>query len=301
MPVPGLSLVGFMEEQQALTYLPKYCIFEECSSDALRRHWIEARCRLGDPIPDAGIPDVIPLDRDEHGDYLRLVEQSPQFAGVIQNMGQNPDFALVEIDRLLSFQSHVDLRRGKLMEDVLGPSQSTRKLLEVCLPYIVRDVSLVIEEFPASMPPGATAPAIYPAGTVTIRSNDLNLTRVPIPPLIVQPDFTRIAGIAVAPRNPLVQVVQYGGRYYLKNGFHRAVQMRKAQYTHIPCVLLSATDYCQVVDQQGDAILDLPNMDPCNLPTCGHYTQNRAYTVTLRSWTRMAHVTYAVSVFSEDN
>lgn len=65
----GLSLVGFMHEEEALMYLQKWCIVSDSSPEALGKLWREARDRLGSGTPGAGDPDIREIP-PEYGDYL---------------------------------------------------------------------------------------------------------------------------------------------------------------------------------------------------------------------------------------
>ena len=53
MPTPGLSLVGFLTEQEALYHLGKACVPAANADDAaLRADWLAAKGKLGAPVPN---------------------------------------------------------------------------------------------------------------------------------------------------------------------------------------------------------------------------------------------------------
>src|SRR5208282_2577442 len=100
-----------------------------------------------------------------------------------------------------------------------------------------------------------------------------------------------IAGIQFHSSMPFVHVVRYNGRCYLHNGFHRTVGVRKAGATHVPCILRDVNTISEVgID--GDTF-PVHLMESANPPTVGHFTQNRAWSVTLRNYSRILHVSWA--------
>jgi hypothetical protein len=127
-----------------------------------------------------------------------------------------------------------------------------------------------------------------------IQSPDLNLRLFHFGgPLAHNPVRQLImAGVAFGVASPLVQVVRFGGRCYLKNGFHRAYELRRAGAMQIPCILLDGNDWSQVVPPGPGAFgRDLRAlMESNDPPTCGHFTQERAYPVTLREAVRVIDV-----------
>ena len=80
MPDTALSLVGFMDQQQAHTYLLKTCALmpDQQTPAMLAATWQAARDRLGAPIANAGFPDIQPIPLT-HKDYLNRVIAHPRF------------------------------------------------------------------------------------------------------------------------------------------------------------------------------------------------------------------------------
>lgn len=58
MPDPGLSLLGFLDEPNAIAYLQQICITSESSPETLSDVWKDARQRLGKAVDRAGRPHV---------------------------------------------------------------------------------------------------------------------------------------------------------------------------------------------------------------------------------------------------
>jgi hypothetical protein len=160
------------------------------------------------------------------------------------------------------------------------------ELLSACLPTEIEPCT------PARVVAGSQA-----QGAVHFRCDDVNFVSLGIlggggpgfdPDQLVYP-----TGVAIDIKAPWVQVVEFQGRYFLRNGYHRAYQLMLAGATHIPCITLKATDYMRDVDLGGTLRFDPPLMLGPNPPTCAHYGCGRAYDVPLRKFSRGVTVTWS--------
>jgi hypothetical protein len=124
----GLSLLGFMSEQEAQRYLT---MITNVSPGLAYTHWIAARGRLGDPIPRAGFPEVRSIP-DEHQTYLARVPKNPRFSTTVGEMPWS--FGLVEIEPLLSHQFHVLIERAEKYRAQRTSVLSLKEALQLCLP-----------------------------------------------------------------------------------------------------------------------------------------------------------------------
>jgi hypothetical protein len=61
MPSPGLSLVGFLDQPEAMNHFLAACVPQDSAPAALIAEWNIAKQKLGAPIPNAGYPNVQPL------------------------------------------------------------------------------------------------------------------------------------------------------------------------------------------------------------------------------------------------
>ena len=202
MSYPGLSLVGFMDQQKAVIHLTQDCVPQNPAPAAVLAEWSAAKANLGPPMPRAGHPDVQPLPPNAQSHIQRLSSQ-PWVGATLQN----PefaffDFALVEIDPLLAFQFTINGNRSAHHGSALSRPPSLDQMLELCLPIT---------------PPNEDITWQQQDHSVIIRAKSLNVRLQNYG--VVNAQF---AGIVFGPALPLVQVSEYNGRYYLSNGFHRA-------------------------------------------------------------------------------
>lgn len=77
MSTPGLSLVGFMTDQQkAFQYLRTQRVRSDPSDAALLKEWNAAKAKRGAPMPNAGKPDVLPIPATPTAYITQLRQQA---------------------------------------------------------------------------------------------------------------------------------------------------------------------------------------------------------------------------------
>lgn len=280
MPSPGLSLVGFMEEAEAITHLRNACVVQDASDDALRAEWQTARAKLGPAFPNAGQPDIQPLSTAGVAHVSNLVQQ-PWVQQALQHPAAllGASFQLVEIDPLLAFQFTVDTARSAHHNGNSGSAPSEQELLDMCLPAQQATENIQILQAPGSM---------------MLSSRNMNFHTQAQGFLHGQ-----FLGMQVGLALPFAHVVRHNGRCYLHNGFHRTVGLRKRGATHIPCVFRDVADHQSVGINPGGTF-SAQVMESATPPTLGHFTQDRAYEVTLKAFHRTLHISWAEYVTTHD-
>lgn len=284
MPIPGLSLMGFMCDVAAIEYQRTQCISDDTSDGTLLANWQAARDLLGPANPQAGKPrtGLIPA---KHNAYLDGVERSIRFPLIVQNMSWS--FRMVEIAPLLAYQFHVATDRARTGADATQLGLSRGQLLHICMP---QDVPM----------PNVSQPQMGSDGkSIIIASPDLNVLPFPAVPGEKTDERVNLLVFPFGIIAPLVQVVRFQDRYYLKNGYHRAVHLGLLGYKEMPCILLEATSYEQV-GPTGDGVFPPSLLESENPPTCGHFIQHRACAVNLRKMKRLLRFTLSAEVEPEE-
>lgn len=283
MATPGLSLVGFMHnQQQAVSHLKIPCVPNppNKSDTALAADWVAAQARLGAPFANAGQPSLqaIPIT-DPHIQQLLAVSWAPSIHALL---AQGATFQMVEIDPLLAFQFTVDTARAANHCGTLSHPPGRQEALNVGLPLI-----LSIDQIHASQQ----------GQSVILKSRSLNLGLAAQGPMSAMPD---VIGIQFAWTLPLIHVVRYNGRCYLHNGYHRAYGMRTAGATTMPCMFRDVPDANAAGIKTDGSTFDEALLTSNNPPTFGHFTQGRASPVELRSAIRILQVNWSQhTVFDE--
>jgi hypothetical protein len=281
MPSPGLSLVGFMDQAQALTHLRQACVPAANATDAdLLAQWTAAQAKIDLPAPTLGVPDIqdIPASHIAYAQALfRLQWVANEFTGTTTTAS---NVKMVEIDPLLAYQFTVDLARSGHHCGHLGAVPTIDELFNTCLPN-----TQPIENFSFQKL----------ANSAIIKSRSLNL-RVKVEGIIQN----QLAGIIFGPSLPLVQVVRVNGRCFLYNGFHRAVGLRRAGATHIPCVLRDVVDVKAAGIRDDGATFPEAILMSSNPPTLRHFTQGLAADVQIRATARILHVSWSDYVWADE-
>jgi hypothetical protein len=278
MPTPGLSLVGFIDDQQlALNHLMGACVPANPDPAVLIAQWTAAKAQLGAPIPFAGHPNIQPIEPG-HDAYIQQVLSHPIFQPGPQGAWLGATVQSVEIDPLLAYQMTVDTDRLDHHTSTLPSPPTFDQLLQCCLPLAPTPESFVVI-------PGQTS--------MVLRARSLNVR-------CFQGFWRNDAmGIFFGVSIPLIHVVRHGGHCYLFNGYHRAVGLRRAGFTHIPCIVRDVADHAAVGMNPPEffSAARLVQPDP---PTVGHFTQDRAITVQLRLHSRILHVSWGEHAVPEE-
>jgi hypothetical protein len=273
VPTPGLSLVGFIaDQQQALTHLKTPCLPDPTKSDAdLLADWNAARAKLGRSIARAGHPNLQPIPvTDPH---IQQLLNAPWAAGYLaHHMAQGASFQMVEIDPLLAYQFTVDAVRSNSHCGTLSRPPTRAELFNVCLPLVTANDAVHISDQGHSF---------------IVKSRSLNLQ------IAAQGAIQNMIGIQCSWSLPFVHVTRFNGRCYLHNGYHRALGIRRAGASEMPCFLRDAPD-AGAAGIQPPGTFDLQLLESGNPPTIGHFTRRgRALKVRMRASMRVIQISWS--------
>jgi len=260
-----------MEQGDAVAHLANACVPEDSTEAVLVEEWKTARARLGDAIPRAGQPEILPIPPD-HVHYVAHLCSLPWVQPALASM-PNATFVLVEVDQLLAFQQMISRPRSEFHCDALGRPPAMSELMHVCLPNVQAQEPLVVAGN---------------GNSLLLRAESLNVRTLQggnIAPGVIGIQF----GISL----PLVHVVRFDGRCYLHNGFHRALGARLAGATHVPCLLRDVSSFEEVGINPLGGTFSAELLTSDNPPTLGHFTQGRAHDVQMRRLARYIHVSWA--------
>jgi hypothetical protein len=281
MGVPGLSLVGFLNQSDATAHLTNQCICASLDPASLNAEWNAAREKLGAPFPNAGHPDIQPIPHTGNG-HLQLLQAAPWVTRIFGSGGlwHGCEFKMIELDPLLSVQFAIEDGRAKHFGVMLTTPPTMDELLKLCLPL---------------SPPAETFQTFNSPGAIILKARSLNLI-----------SFgggmfnTEFMGIQFGASLSFLPVVRLNGRCYLHNGFHRALAIRKAGATHAPCIFRDVSDHATAGIRTDGATFGVQLLESTNPPTVGHFTQGRAYDVQLKSFARYLHVSWAEYIIPDE-
>lgn len=153
------------------------------------------------------------------------------------------EVAIVELDRLVVYQHHIDLTFVRELKSKLGPAPSKEQIFRTCLPYDHPQPpvkwSRVRHDNYVFMSPSNDLRFL---STMKLESN--HIKDYPPPGNLVG-----VVGIAVGFGSNFMNALYTEKRLILNNGSHRAYALREMGVTHVPCIVqhVSSRDELDVV------------------------------------------------------
>ncbi|HET7559554.1 MAG TPA: hypothetical protein VFK80_06300 [Limnochordia bacterium] len=211
----GRYLIGLEPIERTLAFLARQTD-EKISKEALQERIDAARRYRASRPTGPEQPPVQPLP-PEFAEHAQRVRERDLYRKLFAD--RDVEIGLVDIASLITVQPHVDFtfaQRRAAAAPTLGDA------LAVCLPA---------EPERADVWGGLTA---APKTACTICAHDLNLN-------VTEAKMEASDGLKVTftfgKTSVFVQALEHNGRYYLKDGTHRAVGFLAAGLTHLPCII----------------------------------------------------------------
>jgi hypothetical protein len=221
------ALIGFMDEQDALSFLRGMTVSDGRSDEELLAAWRESKLAVEQLSNPDLTPEVLEIDK-RFAEQLDAVSKHPLFPESTQQ--KKWSFKLVEIDKLVCFQKFIYIDHAEDMAKETDFSD-TGKLIEFCLSEKASKRPFVVAASPLEF-------------TILSPSQDLRV----IAPLQMQDPSTsrNVFGFALGWGLPFIQVVRLNGRYILRNGYHRVYALKKKGVKHVPCVLIEVDNFSDI-------------------------------------------------------
>jgi hypothetical protein len=153
------------------------------------------------------------------------------------------EVAIVELDRLVVYQHHIDLTFVRQLQSELGPAPTEGQIFRTCLPY----------DHP--QPPVKWCRAHRDSFVFMSPSNDLRfLGTMPLESNHIKDyappgNLVSVVGLAIGFGSNFLNAVYSENRLILNNGSHRAYALREMGVTHVPCIVqhVSSRDELEMV------------------------------------------------------
>ncbi len=211
-------------------------------ADLDRRALVDEWCRANDYYQE--------LEESETGicDEIEVLDLDPALAPLAAEVAADPryrkvfdsvptGFAMVELDKLVLFQTHVMQQGADRLRARLGADPDPESLFRFCQPPTDRQAPVKIRRVGAER---------Y---VFTSESTDFR----PLKPALLRPDQIRdhessgqisgVVGLVIGYGSNFLTAVRQGedGRVVLHTGYHRAYAMRALGITHAPCIVRTLT------------------------------------------------------------
>ncbi len=140
-------------------------------------------------------------------------------------------FGMVELDKLVVYQQRISGSTVSKMTDTLGVPLSDAALAELCLPLTPSDAGfrVALEEDGRFIFISDTHDARF-QGAQLVKPSDVK-------GLKVHGHSQAVVALSVGFTTNVLNVVRYGSRMVLNNGYHRAFALRQLGVTHAPCLI----------------------------------------------------------------
>lgn len=251
---PGRVLWAFLPEAETTNFLRAQCVLGTQSELTLKNAHAAARLHantVGAPVAVTSMP-IEPA----HAAHLVAVQQHPHFQEAVN--GAPWTFQWVRARDLIAMQKFVDLDRGQGVVQAIKAGD-VAGILETCLPA-----------------------KHYPHPVAVIQNQDLSWTA-----MARGYDFRLIGtfqqhdpvtkriniGYSLGFGAPFVHVVQFEGRHYLKNGYHRAHELLVRGVEFIPAIVQDARNWDDVGHRSGFFPAEL--IRGPNPPRVGHLLDDK--------------------------
>jgi hypothetical protein len=228
-----LCLAGATRLADFIAYVQKRTVGgRERDVGELADTWREAASVFeGLQTTEAGVadsPEVKPLPKGLQAHVKKLAK----LTHFQQTFSATPvAFGMVELDKLVVYQQHIMAGAVTKMTDTLKTPLSDTALADVCLPLSQADAGfrLAREE---------DGRFIFISDNHDARFQGAQLLKpADIKGLKINGYSQAVVALSVGFTTNVLNVVRYGSRMVLNNGYHRAFALRQLGITHAPCLI----------------------------------------------------------------
>jgi hypothetical protein len=215
---PARVLLGWMDPEQGVRVLQGHAAAPDDAVQRVRA----ARERVASRPPGVDQSDAVASLPDALAAHVRALHQHP--AAAEQLAGWTP--SLVDLRRLCAVQSRVFLDHGHALAGAADP-RNPASVAAVCLP--------------TPQDQGFSAAFDEARKAWVLSSADPGLRVVSHFGRQIGPDVAGF-GFGVALRPSYVKAVRHGGRWFLSDGYHRAIAFLRRGITHVPALVRTLAD-----------------------------------------------------------
>lgn len=201
---------------------------------------------------EAGIADqveIFPTDTSIRP-LVKTLKSDPRFRRAFDKLPTR--IAMVELEKVMAGQAHIDLVHARRLADRIGKSPSPKSLLRFCLPAETPDVPLQVQKT------GSRSYTFW-SETKDFRFHEAVMLKPeqisgydPIGPL------GGILALMVGHGSNFLSLIEYESRLVIHNGHHRAYALLERGITHAPCLIQTATRIDELEIAAARSVVDDP-------------------------------------------
>ncbi|MCI0338310.1 MAG: hypothetical protein L0226_12075 [Acidobacteria bacterium] len=152
------------------------------------------------------------------------------------------EVALIELDRLVVHQKHIDLTYVRQLQKRLGSAPSMEEIFRTCLPYDHPQAPVKWLKQGDKFIFMSPSNDLRFLGTMSLRPDNIVDYAPP-------GDLVSVVGLALGFGSNFLNAAYFNKRLILQNGSHRAYSLREIGVTHVPCIIehVSSTEELEAV------------------------------------------------------
>jgi hypothetical protein len=221
-------LLGFYPEQEARQILQGKGLEPGHFTEIMER-WTSAKNRINSLPPLTHEPELLPmLEPDallEVGKVMDRPDCKQMYASGTWSV------SLVQLSGIVPFQPNIDLAYASSLGDEPLRPADILSAVKLCFPFgKPSTLAVSVDQPQKAITVSGINPSLQVAGFHCGQQD-------------AQGPFVISLYISAGPN--IVQVTRYRGRYFLTNGNHRAYRLMKAGFTHIPCLVRTASNIAE--------------------------------------------------------
>jgi hypothetical protein len=228
-------LIAWMNEPEALSSLLGHVPGPDENINEVRALWQAAKMALQMRAPyQQPAPVLLDLPLELHEEIAEF-QKSPDVAAVLHGLDWQIGF--VDLNNVLSFQKAV------AEEDAVGRANDTeigdlKNLFSFCLPTLKNSVALAgsLDHDQKAITFSSLNPNLRIGSHVL-----LDIEVAPGPGLPTKTE--KLVGFVVSFGSRFIQVVEYNGRWFLRDGYHRCFGLLSRGIHKIPCIFIKAKSF----------------------------------------------------------
>ncbi len=199
-----------------------------------------------------GFPDKIQVSRCPSSLVTKIsaIENTAPFKRTFNSVPTR--FAMVELDRLIVTQPHINLKQVIRLKAQLCPNPSPDDLFDFCFPLSSQLAPVKVRKIGAQRYQFWSPSSDFRFQEATLLPADQHSTQKALGAI------GAILGIAVGFGPNFLSAIQHENRLVLDNGHHRAYALRDLGLTHAPCIIETVTRVDELAVVASQEVADNP-------------------------------------------
>ena len=256
----GKFLAGFVSETEAVQAMANG-VEHATSIESIRKTWADSAQRVRTRSPTSLAVDLLGFPNDTSSELETALDKvKKRLSGDPQLSGNPWSFNLVGIEGLVSIQKQVNVTMANQLADAVTDHDDLMGATKIALLTELHSSPIAV---------------LQDAQGVIISSPDLNLSLMGAGVIEGQNDLgdkIKSATLSFGCLQSYVRIVHFGGRYFVRDGYHRIYALKQKGFTHVPAIVIESTNPAEVIPPGN--LFPLPTVLSDNPPLFSDFDDN---------------------------